>query len=106
MIMTQVPIACSLDASELVDRTNGFRALAAKHLVRSTRTPSGATLEFRESAGAVEAAVTELVRAEKACCPFFEFALTSQDGLVRLEIAAPPEAGAFVDGILEAMRVG
>jgi hypothetical protein len=100
---TRVPIACSLTPSELRDRGASFRTLAAAHLVRATRTPDGATLEFRDADGTVEPAVRELARAEKACCPFFEFSITSEAGVVRLEVSAPEDGQAFVDAIIHAV---
>jgi hypothetical protein len=100
--MSKEPIACSLDASQLEDRKESFGTLAAKYLVRTARSEHGASLYFRDSDGTVEAAVRELARAEKACCPFFEFSVTRDAGVVRLEISAPAEAQAFVDAIVAA----
>jgi hypothetical protein len=99
---TDVPIACSLEAPALSDRRERFRALAANHLVRSARAGAGATLEFRDPDGSVEAVVRELARAEKACCPFFDLTVARDGDVVRLEIAAPAEGQAFVDALLAA----
>lgn len=99
-------VECLLTPSEMGTRKDEFRTLAAAHLVETSRTERGASLAFREADGAVEAAVRELVRAERECCPFFELSVTTEGGIVRLEIAAPPQAQAYVDGLLDAMKHG
>jgi hypothetical protein len=98
----RVPIACSLDAGALRDREREVRALARRALVHREQTASGAVLVFRETSGEIEAAVRELVRREKECCPFFDFVVDAREGTIRLAIDAPVEARAFVDALLDA----
>ena len=99
--MTRVPIACSLTSAELGDREARWRTLVGTHLVRATRSSSGALLELQDADGTLAAAVRDLARDEKHCCPFFEFSVTSGPGAVRLEVGAPDEAQPFVDALLQ-----
>ena len=102
---SKVPIACSLGPAELESRLGEFRNLAFQSLIRCERTAQGAVLVFREISGDTDRAVRALARAEKACCPFFEFAIETTDNNVRLEVNAPEEAQSFVDGLIETMVV-
>jgi hypothetical protein len=95
-----VPIACSLGAGELRERQTEMRALAARALVGSERTAAGAVLRFRASSPEVDAAVRDLARREKECCPFFEFAIEATAETVRLEVSAPAEAGPVLDALI------
>jgi hypothetical protein len=98
---TRAPIACSLTPTELGDRETRWRTLVGTHLVRASRTSSGALLELHDADGSLAVAVRDLTRAEKQCCPFFEFSVTSESGTVRLEVGAPDEAQPFVDALLQ-----
>lgn len=97
---TQVSIACSLTPSELQDREARWQSLGASYLVRTTRTGSGAVLEFSDADGTVETEVRALAHAEKACCPFFEFSVTREAATVHLGVSAPEDAQTVVDTVL------
>src|SRR5262249_7854279 len=86
--MADQPIACSLDPGELRDRQSEIRALAARALAGSERTETGAVLRFRANPE-VEAAVRELARRERACCPFFELTIEATPEVVTLHVSAP-----------------
>jgi hypothetical protein len=66
------PIACSLTADELVDRTKAWRKLFRDSLVAADRAPGGMRLSVHPGAGA---ALRELVELECECCPWIDFAL-------------------------------
>ena len=43
----------------------------------------------------------DLARREKACCPFFEFRLVLYPEAVWLEVEAPGDAAAILDGLVD-----
>jgi uroporphyrinogen-III synthase len=96
--VSDIPIACSLDAADLADRTEEVRRLAARALIGRERTREGQLLRFRDS-GDTEAELRDVVAREKACCPFFEFALERGDGELRLEVTAPEAAQPLIDSL-------
>ena len=80
-----MPIACSLDQSELADR----RRLAAEvgtSLLAVEADGRHASLRFPLER---HQALQDLVRAESQCCPFFAFELTVEQQVARLEVDAP-----------------
>lgn len=99
--VSDIPIACSLDAADLADRTGEVRRLAARALVGRERMPEGQVLRFRDSGG-IEAELRDVIAREKACCPFFEFALERRDGELRLEVRAPEAARPLIDSLFTA----
>jgi hypothetical protein len=95
-----VPIACSLDAGSLGERTDEWRALLASS-VTSVETDHGALrLVLRDSDAALTAAVA-LAQREKECCPFFDVSLTLDADRRTLVLAVPEGAedvlAAFVE---------
>jgi len=96
----EAPIACSLDAGELERRRGEIEALARAALVGRERGSGKVRLRYRRS-DEVEAAVRDLVRRERQCCPFLDFDLTVGDQELILDIAGPPEADAVLDALSE-----
>ena len=96
-----IPIACSLDRDERVDRGREFRDLAARALVDRERRDNWLRLRFRIEA---EDAVRELVRQEKQCCPFFEFDVSTREDVVQVDVSAPPDGAPFLDALYEAVH--
>ena len=92
-------IACTLPVNEAGDRPNALQSLIGDDLADVSR--DGERLRIRIfRAGRVDLA-TEVERwaeAEKACCAFFGFAVTSEDASVTLEIASPAGAEPTLDG--------
>jgi MerR family transcriptional regulator, copper efflux regulator len=88
------PIACSLDAGSYRDRAAEWRAVLLGAEV--TTTPGGRRV--RVPAGRA-ARLAALVEAERACCPFLEFALAVDGDAATLEVRAPAEAEPILAGL-------
>jgi hypothetical protein len=82
------PIACTLDATELGDRTEQWANALARVTARET-TDNGMRLQLPADPALVSQVADLLVR-EADCCAFFSFALTVEHGGVWLDVAAPP----------------
>ena len=86
----QIPIACSLSATDLQDRLDEIAAVGTASLLRHDRDGERHRLRFRgdpETRRRLEA----IVAAEAACCSFLDLRLEEQDGELVLLIAAPQE---------------
>lgn len=84
------PVACDMsnarDTPE--ERLAEYRRLFATALTARERTGLGIRFRFRADPG-VEEWVRDLAAREKACCPFFGFAVTVEGGEVRWDAAVP-----------------
>lgn len=96
--MTRVPITCTLTADDTTTRVDEWRQLLESSVVEVMRTDTSARLVLMGGDDAILAAI-DLARREKACCAFFEFRLVLLPDAVWLEVEAPPEAAAILDGI-------
>jgi hypothetical protein len=87
------PIACDLsDAPDTAEeRMAEYRRLFAQSLAGRERIDEGVRLRLRADNG-VEAWVRDLAVREKACCPFYNFAVTVAGGEVWWDIS-------LVDGV-------
>ncbi|MFN2569861.1 MAG: hypothetical protein ABR564_09725 [Candidatus Dormibacteria bacterium] len=94
-----VPIACSLSAEDLPGREAEWRSLAAASSTRE-RIDGGVRLTIPASARSL-ADVVDITRREKECCPFFTFTLIEQQPGMILEIRAPADAEAMLEGLLD-----
>jgi hypothetical protein len=92
--MSTLPIACSLSASELRDRTAAIAQLG-RHLVRAERDGARAVLTFAPGHGGE---LRALAAAEARCCPF----LTLVAGEAMLTIAAADDAAPVVEELVAA----
>jgi hypothetical protein len=90
--MNDVPVACSLNASDLTDRMNRWNALTdlAKPLL--TRTDNGLRLAFPLKSGVADE-LTELAELERACCAFASWTVRQELDTVVLDISASSEEG-------------
>jgi hypothetical protein len=88
-------IACDLsDAPDTAEeRMAEYDRLFTQALVRRERTERGVRLWFRADDG-VRAWVADLARREKACCPFYDFAVNAGGGEVWWDIS-------LVDGVTD-----
>jgi hypothetical protein len=88
-----VPIACDLtDAPDTAEeRMAEYGRLFARALAGRERTGKGVRLRFRDEEG-VEPWVRDLAAREKACCPFYHFGISINNGQVWWDIS-------LVDGI-------
>ena len=84
-----VPIACTLDGRESVDRVTEWAGIVALAIGRET-TDTGVRIQF-PSDPAVVARVADLTVREAECCAFFAFAITVEHERVWLDIAVPPD---------------
>lgn len=89
-------LGCSTSGDELLSIAQTFRAAVRGGLVGRTRTDTGVRFHVRKAPEVVNA-LEEFVRREKACCPFFDFDISSLGPQVRLEIEGPPEARPLLD---------
>jgi hypothetical protein len=100
----RVPIACSLDQSAARSQLDEWRRVIARAVAEVERSsPTTVTLTLRpELDGLTE--LVQLAQREKACCPFFEFALAVDADEVRFLVSVPDEARDVLDdfGVLAA----
>jgi hypothetical protein len=89
--MTDLPIACSLDAGSLAARRDEMRAVPLL----------GARVQLRFAADS-RAAVERIVAAESECCPFLTMRLAQEDDALVLTVDAPRGAEAVLAGMVEA----
>ena len=81
-------VACDLTGAPDTpqERMAEYGRLFVQHLVGRERTAAGIRFRLRADDG-VEAWVRDLSAREKACCPFFDFALATVDGELRWDIS-------------------
>lgn len=91
-----IDIACSLSATEQVERGQDFERLLAD-AEEVTELVDGYALKFPNHDAWITRAV-ELIIAERACCPFFGFTLAFEPsgGPVWLQVVGPGEVKAFI----------
>lgn len=98
--MNQLPIACTLDPSQMPQRGDEIRALGRDGLRAVERGARSVTLRFL-SDPAIRERVARIVAAESKCCAFLDFTLTDdQDGTV-LTIAAPAGGEPALHGLVD-----
>ena len=102
----ELPIACSLNASEFPARRRQIAELGRDALVDARVDGGHAQLRFAAGAG-VRARVERFVEAESRCCAFLAFELTDGADEVLLCIAAPSDAeGALGELVAAFMSTG
>jgi hypothetical protein len=101
MTPNEVPIACSLSASELKARLAEMSALGSDALVGTTRDPATLILRFRGGAD-VRDRVRNVAAAETECCGFLGIAVDERGDEAVLRIHAPAGAEAVLDDLQEA----
>jgi hypothetical protein len=75
---TRVPIACDMTGARdtLQERLDEYDRLFATALIAQERSKAGVTMRLRRDEG-IETWVRDLAAREKACCPFFDFDVTT-----------------------------
>lgn len=68
--------------------------------VACSRTPAGAQSQLGEWRDPL-AAVVALAQREKACCPFFGFAIEIAADSLALQVTVPPDAVALLDSFAQ-----
>jgi hypothetical protein len=91
----ELPIACSLSATDAQTRKARWEAVAGAALLESERTAAGARQIYRGDAD-VELELAELIDLEAQCCAFLDFQLSREEGRLVLDVSGPPEAAEIV----------
>ena len=86
--MTDLPIACTLDAAEMSQRGDEIRALGHDGLEAVERRELSVTLRFR-SDPAIRERVEGIVAAESRCCAFLDFRIVREKDATAVTIVAP-----------------
>jgi hypothetical protein len=94
--MTRVPIACSLTEALAGDRVREWQAFVADHVDSASRDAAEVRLRLRPGKQTLVTAI-DLAAREKACCPFFSFALDIEADGSWLRITVPEDASAVLD---------
>jgi hypothetical protein len=100
---TELPIACSLSATELPDRLAEIASLGRAALVDARTEPLRAQLRFAAGAGITDR-VEAVAAAESRCCAFLTMRVTDEPGAVVLTITAPEGAEAVLAELVDAFR--
>ena len=95
-----IPIACTLEPTDLPARLADWRALVAEAVERQ-EVEGGVRLRFPPVAG-LASCIAALAEAEHGCCGFFDFTLAIGPEGTSLTVTAPAEARAMVDALLGA----
>jgi hypothetical protein len=85
----ELPIACSLDATQLAERKERWRALGEHALISTERTDEVVRQRYRGGA-AIEAELLDLVALEAECCPFLDLRVERVDAEIWLDVSGPP----------------
>lgn len=99
----ELPIACSLTATELPARLAEITTLGRDALIDVLHEPGHAELRFAAGDGA-RAGIEAIVRAEAQCCAFLNMDVRDEPGLVVLSITAPPDAALVLGELVDAFR--
>jgi hypothetical protein len=93
----RIPIACSLSESAAVGQLEEWQTVLAASTVSSQRlSPTELSLVLGDDLPQLEK-IVRLAQREKACCPFFDFALRIEADAVTLTITVPAEAASLLD---------
>ena len=92
----QIPIACTLTATDAIDRVDEWRTFLRDCVTRFERTDAGLRATLVEG-DAVLVRAADLAAREKACCGFFTFAIEIDTDDRVLVVGAPPDAAAVLD---------
>jgi hypothetical protein len=83
----ELPIACSLSASDLADRTQAWARVINGWSTASKAIPGGVRLQFRAAEGVLDS-LSQLVALEAECCPWMGLELVPGHEVV-LTITGP-----------------
>jgi MerR family transcriptional regulator, copper efflux regulator len=101
--MTDPPIACSLNSEQVPARRAALVELVEQGLITAEQDGPVGRLSFRADERTL-AQVDEFLRTEKDCCPFFDFRVTPDAGVIQVEVRVPEGAEPMVAGLVEAFR--
>jgi hypothetical protein len=100
-IMSDLPIACSLDPSALAARRAGVLADLMRRADSTADLPQGYRFTFAASSETL-ALVTRAIDAERQCCRFLTFQLTVAPdlGAFVFDVTGPPGTREFLKDLL------
>jgi hypothetical protein len=94
----QIPVACTLDAADRLERGDEWRDFHREVVVERDRVaPERLRLRLDPRLDDAAARAIDLARREKACCGFFEFSLVILAEETWLEVAVPATASGVLD---------
>jgi hypothetical protein len=96
--MTDLPLACTLDAADGAGRSRRWRQLAAEALPVLRRTVGRLEVRYQPGPGVLDE-LTALAAAEAECCSFVAWTVTEQAGDPILVVSAPADAPDNIDPI-------
>src|SRR5262245_54737292 len=100
--MSELPIACSLDAGDLAARLAEIRAVGQS--APRTREPDGNRVRLGfERRDDVDARLRSIVDAEQECCAFLIMTLATRADAILLTIEAPQGAELVRDELADAL---
>jgi inorganic pyrophosphatase len=102
-VHAELPIACSLEATELPARLAEITTLGDDALIDVNRAPGHAELRFAAGDG-IRDRVEAIVRAEAHCCAFLNMEVRDEPDLVVLRITASPDADLALAQLVDAFR--
>jgi hypothetical protein len=102
---TDLPIACSLSASEMPRRLTEIAALGRQSLLGSETTERSALLRFRADPDTRDR-LAAIVAAESECCAFLTMRLRDTPDAVVLAIEAPAGAEPVLGDLVSAFAGG
>jgi hypothetical protein len=100
----ELPIACSLSATDLPVRLAEMAALGGAALVDACQDATHAELRFAAAAAGVRERVEAIVAAESQCCAFLMMRVTGEPDTIVLTIDAPEGAEPVLQELLDAFR--
>lgn len=99
----ELPIACSLTATELPARLAEITTLGRDALIDVLHEPGHAELRFAAGDG-VRARIEAIAWAEAQCCAFLNMDVRDEPGLVVLSITAAPDGALVLGELVDAFR--
>ena len=99
----ELPIACSLNATDLPARLAEITTLGRDALIDVQQAPGHAELRFAAGAG-IRDRIETIVQAEARCCAFLTMEVRDEPSRVVLHITAPPEADLVLGQLVDAFR--
>jgi hypothetical protein len=95
-VVTDIPIACTLSATEKTARGDEWRQFLAANVAETIHTETSVRMRLIGGDDVLLTTV-DLARREKDCCAFFEFRLELLPDAIWLDVSVPPDAMSLLD---------
>jgi hypothetical protein len=102
--MTEIPIACTLDRTQMRRRGEDIRALGRAALTTVERGAHHVVLRFRPRPELREQ-VERLVAAESECCAFLGFTIAHERDATVVTIVSPPDGAPVMHELADRFSV-